>query len=145
MNEFDWKSDCTPMLEKAIENFKRGVFDWLSVAPEVALHFLECVPPLDHNGSSFATGEAYTHEDGTGAPVYLCFRNLIITGLREDPVNEVVCVLRATPDQTQKAYACYMTLRQFRLALRTPIPPPPPNRRPHEARGSAASNACFGA
>jgi hypothetical protein len=115
--DFDWKTDCAPMLEKAKINFHTGIVEWIPVKPSVALHFLECVPPYDHNGGSFATGEAYTH-DAAGTPVYLCFRGLVITGLREEPVNQVVCRLRAVPDETKMSHACYMTRPQFREALR---------------------------
>lgn len=108
------------MLTLAKLNLRLGKFDWIPVVPAVALHFLECVPPYDHNGSSFATGEAYDH-DAAGNPVYLCFRELSITGIREDPVNEVVCRLRAVPDESKMAFACYMNRTQFRTALQTPI------------------------
>ncbi len=108
---FNWKRDCQPMLDRAKENLRAGIREWIPVPQSVALNFLEVVPPKEHRGGSFACGEAY--DMNAHGEIYLCFRGLEITGFHEEPVNSTVCILRANTGE-KPAYAAYLTLAELR-------------------------------
>lgn len=112
---FNWKADCQPMLDQAKENLRQGVNNWIPVPQAVALYFLEVVPPAYHKGDAFACGEPYDSDD-QGNEIHLCFRGLELTGIVEEPVNDMVCRLRATTGEAP-ARACYLTIQALRKEL----------------------------
>lgn len=82
MQRMGWRGIYSPdttilsrheLLEKGKENYRAGIQEWLKAPMETADEMLNAVPPAMQRGSSFATGEPWTH-DGRGREVYLCFR-----------------------------------------------------------------------
>ena len=92
------KSDTVSSAYPWVEDYYRaGENRWKEIDEKNYDWYLECVPPIAMNSSSFLNGEPYTHTD-KGKPVYLACR----------------C-------QNKKYYAQLMTVEEYKIRIYEPI------------------------